>query len=396
MTDLDLFIQEVQAQADQELLVGLQLYKPRQKGQPTASIKAKLVQLKKGLHVQLAMKQGNNPVFENIPIAQLSTWLRNAMEQFFFEAQMQSTTSDVHYLSNKKGSTHMKKSRAQHAAPVLKHNREKQHIIKAKAAPYLQKLGIANSDGSIKDKMQAKFRQMNRYIEYVDALLQNVALDELQTVVDMGSGKGYLSFALYAHLLEQNYEKPIFVGVERRAELVDLCNSVAEDLNYDQLMFTATDIADANIPDMDMMIALHACDTATDDALLQALKSSAKLIVASPCCHKQLRTQLESTEDLSSILMHGIYQERFAEMLTDSTRVELLKLFGYQAKIVEFIASEHTAKNTLILASRKQVKLPTNGDLIDLKKQLKNYGINKMKLLDEVLSNPNLQVVDAE
>ncbi len=386
MTDIDLFVAEVQSNAERSNIIGLQLYKPKNKSSNN-NLKAKLVQLKSGLHLQISKKVDQNPVFENIPLNKISTWLRNELISNFYEAQVQTTDQQLHFLSNKKGRTHFKKSKAQTAAPTLTHNRIKKHIIQKDRAPYLQALKIANKDGSIKNKMQGKFRQMNRYIEYVDVLLRDVNLEDIETVVDMGSGKGYLSFALYAHLLDQGFDNPLFLGVERRADLVQLCNQIADDLNYQQLIFMASDIANAHLPDMDLMIALHACDTATDDALLQALKSNAKLIVASPCCHKQLRPQMNAVPALQSILEHGIYQDRFAEMLTDSTRVELLKKFGYKCKIVEFISSEHTAKNSLILAHREQHIQPTQAEILELSAQLKQYGISEMKLIDEILLN---------
>jgi len=196
--------------------------------------------------------------------------------------------------------------------------------------------------------MADKFRQIQKFAELLSHLVDEAGLpsDRVLTVADMGSGKGYLTFAT-ATLLGA---RATVHGIEARPELVALCNRVARETNFPNLTFAAGSIADAPLPACDILIALHACDTATDDALARGIAAGAQLLVVAPCCQKELRPQLASPPVLADALRHGIFQERQAEFVTDALRAQLLEWAGYRTKVFEFVSAEHTAKNLMIAA----------------------------------------------
>jgi SAM-dependent methyltransferase len=246
-------------------------------------------------------------------------------------------------------------------------------------APWLQTLGVMNDRGHAREGMAPKFRQINRFVELISHLLDEALIpsDRPIRVVDMGAGKGYLTFAVAAHL----GAKAEVVGVEARPELVEFCNRAARQHKLDNLSFVAGTIADVKFPAPDVLIALHACDTATDDAIAKGIAAQAALIVVSPCCQKELRPQLTAPAVLHHALKHGIFQERQAEFVTDALRAELLEWAGYRAKVFEFISTEHTAKNLMIAATR--ARPPGDADIAARIQEFATfYGIRHQKLAE--------------
>jgi hypothetical protein len=235
-------------------------------------------------------------------------------------------------------------------SPLPQHNRQKRYLIPSDS-PFLVELGITSRDGIVRHDRYDKFRQIQKFIEIISTLLSSESLSSGKglTVVDFGSGKHYLTFALH-HFLTGHSEQHSVLGVEQRAELVATGKTVATNLGYTNLNFTASTIDAAPLTEIDLVVALHACDTATDDALVKAVSSGARFICVAPCCHKYVRQRFSPSSDLNEILRHGILAERFTESLTDSLRVLMLESFGYETKLFEFISSEHTAKNTMITA----------------------------------------------
>ena len=259
------------------------------------------------------------------------------------------------------------------------HNRTKTHLISAQA-PWLRGLGVTNERGQPREGMADKFRQIQKFAELLSHLLAESKLPEDRplTIVDMGSGKGYLTFAVAALLGERAQVR----GIEARPELVELCNRVARENDLaSRLTFSAGHIADAELPTCDVLIALHACDTATDDALARGIAAGAQLLVVAPCCQKELRRQLTAPPILADALRHGIFQERQSEFVTDSLRAQLLEWSGFQTKVFEFISTDHTAKNVMISA----IKLPAPAADRDAKTQrirdfARFYGIKSQRL----------------
>lgn len=232
------------------------------------------------------------------------------------------------------------------------HNREKNYLVPA-TSPFLTGLGIASKAGEIKRERYDKFRQINKFIEIIASLVPNAVLSSEHGIsaIDFGSGKHYLTFALSEYLQRFSAQSSV-TGVEQRPELVQFGQELALSLDWNHLRFTEGSIATAPKHDADLVVALHACDTATDDAIARAVESEARFICVAPCCHKYVRKHFQPSLDLKPMLRHGIVQERFAEGLTDSLRVLVLEALGYETKLFEFISLEHTAKNVMITAAK--------------------------------------------
>ena len=220
----------------------------------------------------------------------------------------------------------------------------------------MHQLKITDEKGNVINSSQDKYKQINHYVELLSPLIKNLPKHETLNVVDMGAGKGYLTFALYDYLTHVLNLKVSVTGVEYRKDLVELCNDIAKKSNFIELNFVQGTIKDYDAKHANILIALHACDTATDDAIYKGITANADLIVVAPCCHKQIRRELEkhkTKNELDFLLKHGIFLERQAEMLTDGFRSLVLEYFGYSTKIFEFISGEYTPKNVMIVAEKK-------------------------------------------
>ncbi|WP_255501863.1 SAM-dependent methyltransferase [Olivibacter sp. SDN3] len=242
--------------------------------------------------------------------------------------------------------------------PALAHDREKHRALAGPTLrPYLHDLNITDHTGKVYKNAQDKYKQINHFVELLKPLLAEVNPKSIKKVVDMGSGKGYLTFALYDylhHVLQLNVEVS---GVEFRSNLVDLCNNIARKSEFSGLHFVEGTIADYQAGQIDLLMALHACDTATDDAIYQGVRSNAKLIVVAPCCHKQIRREMEQHtvhQSIQTLTRFGIFLERQAEMLTDAIRALILEYHGYKTKVFEFVSDAHTPKNVLVVGIRSK------------------------------------------
>jgi SAM-dependent methyltransferase len=237
----------------------------------------------------------------------------------------------------------------------LNHDKEKNRIIKSEDKQYLHQLNITNKEGLVLKNAQDKYRQINRYVEILRPLIDELVTDEILKVVDMGAGKGYLTFALYDYLVNVAKRKAQVTGIEFRPDMVKLGNQIASDSGFEDLKFDEGTIQTYECNNINVLIALHACDTATDEAIFKGITKSADLIVVAPCCHKQIRREMEKSKpnnELDFLLKHGIFLERQAEMVTDGIRSLILEYFGYKTKIFEFISDVHTPKNIMITAQK--------------------------------------------
>jgi len=267
--------------------------------------------------------------------------IERALASEFKTANLFTTEFDIAFDKGK-----IKKSPAStKEKPSLSHDRAKNRLVAIK--PYLHDLGITDANGNVLKSAQDKYRQIDKYVEILSGLIKKP-----KKIVDMGSGKGYLTFALYDYLSTQNPDTKI-IGVEFRKDMVDLCTKIAAKANFKNLSFAQGTIESYDASDADTLIALHACDTATDDAIAKGIAAGAELIVVAPCCHKQIRREMERVKHSDDFLLrHGIFLERQAEMVTDGIRALILEYFGYSVKVFEFIATEHTPKNVLIVATK--------------------------------------------
>ena len=210
--------------------------------------------------------------------------------------------------------------------PAHSHDKIKIRPVTLENNLYLHELGITTADWKVKKDMHDKYRQINKYIEIIDGIISSVKLPPSFQIVDMGSGKGYLTFALYDYLVNTKKINPEILGIELRKELVQKCNAIAKKAGFEKLTFQTGSIENANLPPTDMLIGLHACDTATDEAIFRGIQSNTKIIICAPCCHKQVRKQMNPTDDLKLISQYGILKERQAEILTDAIRALILSL----------------------------------------------------------------------
>jgi len=249
--------------------------------------------------------------------------------------------------------------------PAGSHDKEKSRLIKPDSKSYLTELKITDGEGKVFKNAQDKFRQINHYIEILSSLIKELPEGTIKKVADMGSGKGYLTFALYDYLHSVlNLTSEVF-GVEYRQDMVDLCNAVAGKSDFKRLNFVQGTIEDYNAENVNLLIALHACDTATDDAIFKGIKAGAELIVVAPCCHKQIRREIEKSKmknDVSFLTKYGIFLERQAEMVTDGIRALILEYYGYKTKVFEFISDAHTPKNVLVVGVKKAESLNTKAE----------------------------------
>jgi hypothetical protein len=242
--------------------------------------------------------------------------------------------------------------------PPAPHDRAKQRWVDI-ARPYLTALGVTDAEHRLVPSMARKWKQINKFVEVFDHALAGSPLRDAAAprVVDFGSGKGYLTFAMHDHLRHRLGRSAVVKGVELRTELAGFCEAAARRLGLEGLVFEQGDVRDiagrAHAEPIDVMVALHACDTATDHAIHLGIRSGAAIIMASPCCHKELRPQLLAPHPLRPILQHGIHLAQHAEMLTDTLRALLLEACGYQTQVFEFVALEHSQKNKMILAVRR-------------------------------------------
>jgi SAM-dependent methyltransferase len=284
---------------------------------------------------------------------------------FYTEADLQ-----FEILNNDK-ITLKKKSPSKNASS-LDHDKNKNRLISAQNKSYLADLKITDQAGNVFKNAQDKYKQINHYIEILSSLIKEIPTEDRIKVVDMGSGKGYLTFALYDYLQNVLRLQPEITGVEFRPDLVVLCNNIAKDAAFTNLSFVEGTIEAYDSKETDILIALHACDTATDDAIFKGITANAELIVVAPCCHKQIRREIEkykAANDVDFLTKYGIFLERQAEMVTDGIRAMILEYFGYKTKVFEFISDAHTPKNVMIVGIKNH---KSNTDKEQILKKIKD------------------------
>ena len=311
------------------------------------------VELKKGLHIAFNYRFTTRDEVKNFTLDEAIGVLEKLLGTVFLNADLLTPERDFSLQFDSKGGARFLEKKPSQKTPVIvpaTHDRLKNRLLDA-SAPWLHLLGITNTKGEVLAAHQDKWRQINKYLETIESLLQDQELPGSAQIADMGSGKGYLTFALYDFLTNQKGLTPQVTGIELRPALVDFCNNVAQQVDFKGLKFVAQDIADYAAGGLDMLIALHACDTATDLALAVGIRQKAKIIVVAPCCHKQIRREMQAKNELTPLMRYGILEERQAELVTDGIRALLLEAEGYHTKVFEFVSTAHTAKNVMITAT---------------------------------------------
>ena len=342
------------------------LSNPRKK-EGILKVKVRPIEKKGNLFFQLESFTKTQAFHENLDPISARDRLLEYMEEF---RQMQASTVHMNYtvLVSKKGKvTIQKKASKGSVRPVeLSHNRSKKYILEEGIpVPFLQDLGVMTKDGKIVHSRFDKFRQINRFLEFIEDILPKLEKDREITILDFGCGKSYLTFAMYYYLhVLKEYDIRI-IGLDLKSDVIHHCNELSRKYGYDKLEFLVGDIADyEGVREVDMVVTLHACDTATDYALAKAVSWGADVILSVPCCQHELNGQMEN-EVLSPVLNYGLLKERMAALVTDGLRAEYLKREGYDTQILEFIDMEHTPKNILIRAVKTGEKAE-NQRIIDV------------------------------
>ncbi len=324
------------------------------------------VKIKAGDRLQFVYRYTARDVTKNLSLTEAVTRITEHMQTEFGSAHLFTTELTAQW---KRGSRRLIIGAARHdALPVQSHDRPKQHLI-ADDAGWLRAL----------EAKPDKVRQIQKFVEILSHLIE-LPKPTLR-LVDMGCGKGYLTFAACDWLQQHGWPAAEVAGIERRTDLVEQSNLVAQNCHLTGLRFEAADI-ERYIPveGIDVLVALHACDTATDDAIAKGIQAGAKVIIVAPCCHKELSSQLKAPPVLAHALKHGILHEREAEFVTDAMRAALLEWQGYETKVFEFISTEHTAKNLMIAA----VKHGRPGNIQPAKNLAAFYGIRSQRLAERL------------
>lgn len=335
------------------------------------------IKIKKVEMLSFTYRNKTRDIVKNFSIEDGLTRISHFISNDFRICTFFSTEKEVIVEHDKKGVITIRERFIKTEAPViLSHDKEKKRIIQPAGKNYLQELNITDATGIVYKNAQDKYKQINQYVALLDPLIRSLPAGKFKKVVDMGSGKGYLTFALYDYLVNVLKIEASVTGVEYRQDLVDLCNKIASKSNFKGLDFVQGTIEDYASEEINLLIALHACDTATDDAIYKGIKGNAELIVVAPCCHKQIRKQMEkgkAVNELDFLTKYGIFLERQAEMVTDGIRALILEYFGYKTKVFEFISDAHTPKNVLVVGVKTKEQAVDKEEILERIKRTKEY-----------------------
>jgi SAM-dependent methyltransferase len=392
VTPLDEFLSALRQGIDEARFESLVVSKNRRAGADLRSIRARPIELRGRRLVSFVHRYATRDETSNLEpdaaVAAVAARLDPTGEPSFAHATLHAGADAMQLRISKKGRALL--SRAPSAAgdpvvvatPSLSHDRPKRRALPLEL-PFLVDLGITDERHRLVPAMARKWKQIDKFLEVLDHALDRVSFPGggPPRVVDYGCGKGYLTFAVHEHLRRHFGGAPQVTGVELRPGLVELCNRVAERSGCAGLRFVQGDLRTFQPEAVDAMIALHACDTATDHAIDLGLRAGARVLVCSPCCHKELRPQMTSPAPLGALFRHGIHLGQEAEMVTDSLRALLLEAAGYEAQVFEFVSLEHTSKNKMILATRREAGASDPGAALAQVDAVKAfYGIREQRL----------------
>lgn len=338
------------------------------------SIHIKPFESKNGRVLSWVYRHQRKDITKNYSLEESVKILNELIGSVFSQADMYCIGSDYFLKTDGKEKLTVKENASVREVSGL-HNKEKNRLV-PESAQFLKLLGVSSTDGFLKKDKKDKYIQINKFLEFFSVATSHLSKENI-SVLDMGSGKGYLTFAVYDFVNKNFGNGSSVIGVEFRLDMVDLCNDLADKAGFEGLSFEQGTIADYDFENNDVLIALHACDTATDEALFKGISAGSKVIMVSPCCHKQVRKSMQTAGLAASFTKFGIMKERTAEMLTDLIRASILEIYGYQTNIFEFVNSDHTPKNLMITAVKKRETAASNPDswkeVEDLKRQ---FGIS--------------------
>jgi len=379
---LEKFLTEIANAFNNKSLIKLVISNPKDKTETLKQLIFNLTMLKGDLKLKCIFRHAQKDITKNLSINEAINEIIFQLTKKFSNADLFTEMGDS-FLKIKSDTKvkFLSTPPSQKKVQNLEHDNKKKRLIETDKNQYLKALGVTNSDYILKPEMRDKYIQINRYIELLLPYLKTFNDDKPLHIVDMGCGKGYLTFALYdymKHVLKKNIH---CTGIEYKSELVDKCNAISQLIGYEHLNFKEGSIQEISINKIDILIALHACDTATDDAIYQGIKANASLIVCAPCCHKQIRQHFNAAKPLDAITQFGILKERQAEIITDTLRALFMEAAGYQTHIFEFVTLEHTAKNLMLVGVYKGISPEKKSNIQNTISSFKSlFGITKHHL----------------
>lgn len=384
--DMDKQVEEQIRSSVHEQLIRIIISNPRDKSADAISkIKIRPILIDGEIRYQATEYIGTQVIHKNYTANEATLYVIRMTEYSFKQCEIMTEDMTANILVSKKGKITLtrKKNKLQRIemkqdGNTQQHNRTKNYILKEGIpVPFLIDLGVMGKQGDIIKSRYDKFRQINRFLEFVKDVASSLPQDKEITIIDFGCGKSYLTFAIYYYLHELRGLDVNITGLDLKKDVIEKCNRLSNAYGYDKLIFKLGDIADYTEQEqVDMVVTLHACDTATDFALYKAVSWNAKVILSVPCCQHELNSQIKN-EMMNPVLGYGILKERMAALMTDAVRAEVLKTQGYRTDILEFIDMEHTPKNLLIRA----VKAKETGNLLALKHMVSEFEV-KPKIME--------------
>lgn len=346
----------------------------------------KPVEIKGEVYYQFETFVDNKAIHNNLEGILALEELINLIKESYKQGIFKTAEGEYQVLVSKKGKIKIISNKGQTSEIELSHNRPKKYILnEEEPVDFLMHLGVMSKEGKVFKQKYNKFKQINRFLELVEASLDTIIDEEEINIIDFGCGKSYLTFALYYYLVKIKGKKVKITGLDLKKDVIDFCNITTEELGYDKLEFVCGDIKDHFTDEnIHMVVTLHACDTATDIALEKAVRWGAKVILSVPCCQHELYDKINNN-NLKGMLKHGIIREKLSSLVTDSIRGNVLEILGYQVQLLEFIGMEHTPKNIMIRAIQKHPKY--RADKIKEYNDLKNiWGLDNL-FIEEIMED---------
>ena len=339
----------LEKQFDEDLMLAVLSGQRSKEKEAPSKVRIRQIELKGSVCYQASSTVGSKVLHSNYSREEVIAYVEQSLQEGgFSQLQVQGRCKDGSVLVSKKGKITVK---VKEPVQILAHNRVKQYILKeGTPVPFLMDLRVMNKEGKIHRPAYDKFKQINRFLEFIEDILPALSREREVTILDFGCGKSYLTFAMYYYLKELKGYDVNIIGLDLKEDVIRKCNGLAEKYGYEKLHFLCGDIAEyEGVQKVDMVVTLHACDKATDYALAKAVEWDAQVILSVPCCQHELNDQIQN-KMLSPVLKYGLLKERMSALLTDGIRAELLESKGYSTQILEFIDVEHTPKNLLIRA----------------------------------------------
>ncbi len=356
--------------------ISLGNYKGSEEG--LRNIYVKRILIKRIENLSFTYRYKTRDIVKNYSIGEGVNLIQNYIENGFKIATLFTNKFDLilEHLNNQKVTIKKTTPSNKNIEISLDHDHTKKRLIETQGKEYLHELKITDAEGNVYKNAQDKYKQINHYVDILGSLIKEIPNHKLKKVVDMGSGKGYLTFALYDYLTNVLNLETSVIGVEFRPDMVELCNNIAQKTGFKNLHFTEGTIENYDSTDTNILIALHACDTATDDAIYKGITAQADLIVVAPCCHKQIRREMEknkASNELDFLMKYGIFLERQAEMVTDGIRAMILEYFGYKTKVFQFVSDAHTPKNVLVVGIKGIINPKKQAEILEKLNITKQY-----------------------